>query len=341
MMLVLALPAFAEIEVTNKGTDELVIGGYMVFFGGLRDNDEGTFKQNTDTFRLQNARLAVKGKLPNNFSFKLQGEFAPNSVRLRDGWLQWDNDESTFFVRGGQFKPPYSMSATTGDTALWTTMRPMVVNNLAPGRQIGMAMGGTFDTESEWTWMAGAWNGNGGWNMATDDNDPFVGGARIEYGQRDDFLIGIDAYGGAQGGGNSLTMPVRTDLFQFGAHVAVQWDDHNEDEVNEWLFEAEYLWQEMDPMGGTNDETEADGWWALLGYWFNPMWHGHIMVDHWDPDNDVDDDEFMDFTFGFSYHWTSWLDPKHEKVVFEYVHHDEAGTDFDDDEIRGLWQLTY
>jgi hypothetical protein len=347
LLLVLAVPAFAdEIEVTNNGADSLVIGGYLRFVGWIQDNDEGYMK-NDDSFRLRHARVAVKGSLPNNFSFKVQADFAPDEVTLKDGYLKWNNDEKTFYIMGGQFKVPFSMSETTSSSNLWTIERPMVVGELAPSRQIGMAIGGTFDTETDWNWAAGVWNGNGEWEN-TDDNDPFIVGGRLEYGQRDDFLIGVDVVGGAQGGGSSSES--RHDLMEVGGHVAIQWDDNNEDEVNEWMFEGEYLYREVDPLsgyyldqgeGGSDDTWQSDGWWAQLGYWFNPNWHGHLQVDQYDPDNDYDDDEYTDFTFGFTYAWMGWLDPHHEKVTFEYVHHDEAGTDYDNDEIRGLWQLTF
>jgi hypothetical protein len=343
-LLVLAVPALAdEIEVTNKGADALTIGGYLRFVGWIHDNDEGLMK-NDDSFRLRHARVAFKGQLPNNFSFKIQGDFAPDEVKLTDGYLQWTNDEGTFYVIGGQFLVPFSMSETTSSSKLWTIERPMVVGAIAPSRDVGMAVGGTFDTESDWNWVVGAWNGTGGWEK-TDDNDPFIIGGRLEYGQRDDFLIGLDVAGGSQGGGSSSDP--RTQVLMVGGHVAIQWDDSNEDEVNEWMFEGEYLYQEVDYEGyyltqsSSDDTWESDGWWAMLGYWFNPMWHGHLQVDSYDYDNDVDDNEYTDFTFGFSYHWMSWLDPHHEKVVFEYVHRDEAGDDYDDDILRGLWQLTF
>lgn len=340
MLVVLAVPAFAEVEVMNKGADDITIGGYLRFVGWIWDNDEGLMKNN-DSFSLEDARIAVKGNLPNNFSFKIQGDFAPDEVKLKDGYLKWTNDEKTFYILGGQFFVPFSMSETTSTTKLWTIDRPMVVGALAPGRDIGMAVGGTFDTESDWNWVVGAWNGTGGWSEATDDNDPFIVGGRLEYGQRDDFLIGLDVTGGAQGGGSSSDY--RYDLLLVGGHVAIQWDDNNEDEVNEWMFEGEYLYREIDDSYSyEGDETwESDGWWAMIGYWFNPMWHGHLQVDSYDSNNDIDDNEYTDFTFGFSYHWMSWLDPHHEKVVFEYIHRDEAGDDYDDDILQALWQLTY
>jgi hypothetical protein len=339
MVFVLAVPAFAdEIEVINNGADELTIGGYLRFVGWIQDNDEGYMK-NDDSFRVRHARVAVKGMLPNNFSFKIQGDFAPDEVRLKDGYIKWDNDENTFYIMGGQFKVPFSMSETTSSSKLWTIDRPMVVNEFAPSRQIGMALGGAFDTESDFNWMVGTWNGNGEW-VESDNNDPFMVGGRLEYGQRDDFLVGVDAYGGADHGGSSPWY--REDLLLVGGHVAAQWADDNDDEVNEWMFEGEYLYREIDYNEYEGDDTEeSDGWWALVGYWFNPMWHGHLQVDMWDPNNDVDDDEYTDFTVGFTYSWMGWLDPHHEKVTFEYVHHDEAGDDYDDDEIRGLWQITY
>jgi len=345
MLFVLAVPAFAEVEVMNKGTDEITLGGYFRFVGWVQDNDEGYMK-NDDSFRVRHARVAVKGKLPNNFSFKIQGDFAPDEVKLTDGYLMWNNDENTFYIMGGQFLVPWSMSSTTSSSKLWTIENPRVVKNLGLGRDIGMAVGGTFDTETDWNWILACVNGTGGWSEKTDDNDPFLVAGRLEYGQRDDFLIGLDVVGGAQGGGSSSDY--RYDLLQVGGHVAIQWDDNNEDEVNEWMFEGEYLYREIDDNNGyyltqegSDDTWESDGWWAMLGYWFNPMWHGHVQVDMYDPDNDYDDDEYTDFTLGFSYHWMTWLDPHHEKVVFEYVHHDEAGDDYDNDVIQALWQLTY
>jgi hypothetical protein len=348
LMLITARAAEASVEVINKNSNELAIGGYFRFVGWVRDNDEGA-KKNNDSFRVRHARIALKGKMPNNFSYKIQGDFAPNSTKLKDGYIKWDNDDKTFYIMAGQLKVPYSMSITTSSSSIVTIERPRAVKEMGPDRDIGVLMGGTMDTESDFNWMLGAFNGNtdddfpfldGSWSKS-DDNDPFLVGGRLEYGDADDFLIGVDAASGALGGGSSGEE--RYTLTLVGGHVSVGWGDDNEDEVNEWGFQGEYLWGELDPNDSSEyDEThEYDGWWALVSMWFNENWRGHVQVDMFDPNNDVDDDEYTDFTLGFSYHWMGWLHPDNEKFVIEYVHHDEAGDDIDDDEIRALWQVKY
>ena len=347
LVLCTALPALASTDVTNKNSDSLQIGGYFRFVGWVRDNDEGT-KKNNDSFRVRHARVALKGKMPNNFSYKIQGDFAPSTVKLKDGYLKWNNDEKTFYIMGGQFIVPYSYSMTTSSSGLITVERPQAPVEMGPDRDIGIMIGGNFDTESDFTWALSATNGNtdddypfvdGGWSKK-DDNDPFMVAGRLEYGDKDDFLIGIDAAGSAIGGGSSGEQRLQQTLV--GGHVVVGWDDDNEDEVNRWGFQGEYLWGELDMDDSEYDEAhEYDGWWALVSMWFDENWRGHVMVDQFDPNNDVDDDERMDFTLGISFHWMGWTKPDNEKFVIEYVHHDEAGTDIDDDEIRALWQLKY
>ena len=108
-----------------------------------------------DTFHLRTARIGLKGKLTKHFDWEIEREITEDDEGKvifgdwKDVNLEW-NTFDAFSVRGGRFKIPFGLEATTGVSDLDFAYRALGSTQIAPARDRGvMAFGdlGHFNFE--------------------------------------------------------------------------------------------------------------------------------------------------------------------------------------------------
>jgi phosphate-selective porin OprO/OprP len=108
-----------------------------------------------DTFHLRTARVGLKGKLTKHFDWEIEREITEDDDGKvifgdwKDVNIEW-NTFDAFAVRGGRFKIPFGLEATTGISDLDFAYRALGSTQIAPARDRGvMALGdlGHFNYE--------------------------------------------------------------------------------------------------------------------------------------------------------------------------------------------------
>jgi len=158
-----------------------------------------------DGFSIRRARLQIHGEVVDDWKYGIQisadgAENADNidpalpdyrllkdevGVKLQDAYITYD-PMPYFNVTGGQFKSRFSPSYLGAGPLLPLCERPLVVDKLAPKRDIGVsiesAKKGEFDSRGDGAkiydepvfYALGLYNGNGMNNLRNDNNDFMV-----------------------------------------------------------------------------------------------------------------------------------------------------------------------
>jgi len=210
---------------------------------------QGRFQSIGDSalFLLRRARLGAEGNLTTWATYKLQAELrtggtgaTATTVGATDLYLglahgQWSG-------RVGQFKTPFSRELLQGDDQGELPERSVVVDSLAPSRDVGFM--------AEWTRVrrltvqGGVFNGEG-FNRAQNRDK------RMLYVGRAVFVVvrGVEVGGAAAAFSDSTRWDVELALERGG-----------------WFARAEYLRQDR-----RTPADHRDGWYALTTYTFRPQ----------------------------------------------------------------------
>jgi phosphate-selective porin OprO/OprP len=89
-------------------------------------------------------RVGVKGELGSRVAFEVERELGDDEDPWRDVYLNLKASD-LFEVRGGRFRIPFSLDATTGSTTHDFTFRSLAARTLAFGRDIGVMAHGRTD----------------------------------------------------------------------------------------------------------------------------------------------------------------------------------------------------
>lgn len=135
------------IAPARKRDRELKVGGRVLFrFSQTQDLTEAGGKSiygdPGNGFTVRKARLFVKGKVSDDFKYKIQiraDRGAP--VELWDAYVVYKPSELPISVKLGQFKVPLSLSYLKSGTELSLPERPLAVNKIAPvWRDVGVEL---------------------------------------------------------------------------------------------------------------------------------------------------------------------------------------------------------
>jgi len=127
-----------------------------VTFGGRLQLDYTFF--NNDKFQFDNGgemrrgRLFVKGKLSNDWEYKVEYDFAPDDPELKDGYLRYGGFDNTR-IWGGNFKQPSSLEQLTSANFM-TFLERAVAVGVTEGRRMGVGYQRWGD---KFTWMSSAY----------------------------------------------------------------------------------------------------------------------------------------------------------------------------------------
>ncbi|TMM46522.1 OprO/OprP family phosphate-selective porin [Colwellia ponticola] len=123
-----------EKRASTSWVNNLIIGAFIQadarYFG-----DDGT---GTDTFLIRRARIDVRGKINDNFSFRVLPEFGDDkNGELLDAYVDWKTGDSAS-LRIGKFKSPLGLERVQSGSRLLFLERGLT-DNLVPNRDAGIA----------------------------------------------------------------------------------------------------------------------------------------------------------------------------------------------------------
>lgn len=152
----------------------------------------------SDGFLLYDARLGLRGEVGFLFDYELGLEFnrQAESVDLLDASLSFPIGHSEVRVDVGGFQAPVGRDATADKALLGTAERSQLALALAPGRQVGVQVGGQA-ADTRLNWAIGLFNGNGlRWE---NDDDSFLFAGRLVFNNVgdleffEDFVVEVGA----------------------------------------------------------------------------------------------------------------------------------------------------
>ena len=92
---------------------------------------------------FRRARLALSGKLPQNWSFKLEYDF--NNSEITDNFLKYTGFGDKLGIQAGGFKPPFGMNNLTSSKDIVAPQRNILNQTLAESEETGVALYGRGD----------------------------------------------------------------------------------------------------------------------------------------------------------------------------------------------------
>lgn len=139
------------IETADKKSKILLRGRFHGDFKAyLGDNPQN------DSFFVRRARLALAGRLYENYAFRIEAEFGKGGARLNDAFLNLQYYKPVQFIFG-QFKVPFSMEEMHSDNWIDFTERS-IANKISPSRDIGMMLHGGIGGQALY-YQLGLFNG--------------------------------------------------------------------------------------------------------------------------------------------------------------------------------------
>ncbi|MFB6247142.1 MAG: porin [Salinibacter sp.] len=218
-----------------------VAGGGTLTVGGLLQADAYLGGPQGDRFRARSARVRLGGQI-DQLQYVVQTDFSSPSVLL-DAFARLPLTDRVR-VTAGLFKTPFSGEFLTPRPDILFAERARAVNNVAPNRQAGVALGATL-LPDRLSATVGAFNGTRG--LRPNDNDLFlyvgrldgqvpVGNGRLEVGTNVGYSIDDDV---------DLSGLNRPDFagtrFLFGVDARL--------EIDRWFVAGEFDTAELDPRG--------------------------------------------------------------------------------------------
>jgi hypothetical protein len=223
----------------------LRLGAYAQVYAAAWDED-------TDTFSLRRARIALSGELVKNLRFRLNFDVV-KSPALLDAEVEFEPSKIVG-LKFGQFRLPFSLESFTSTSDLDMVNRSIVVDTLAPGRDngssgrdIGLAFFGNY---SVLEYMFGLFNGAG--INKTDTNDHKDWSGRVILRPVKFLSVGGSLYRGMQSASPSVPL-VRRD--KEGLEAALT--------VKGFSIKSEYIHAQ-------DDIVSKAGWYAQAGLFALP-----------------------------------------------------------------------
>lgn len=134
--------------------------------------DFRTFEEEVDEddgFEMNRRRIGIQGTFLKAFEYEVERELRRDNV-WRDVFVNFRHFDN-FQVRGGKFKMPFSLEQLTGPTDLDFIYRTNLVENLSPGREIGVSLHGQFHRRA-FGYEVGVFDGDGEDENARGDRNP-------------------------------------------------------------------------------------------------------------------------------------------------------------------------
>jgi len=302
---------------------------YSYFMNG-KDSDGKSLDENS--FNFNRARFGLVGSIPYDISYyffvevsPFKGTTSPAYAQLLDAFVTYTRFGKYAKISIGQFKAPISLEQNTPCHGLTTIYRSDVVGQLAgPQRDIGLMILGGNDT-TLLRYSVAVMNGVG--KGVYDDNtgkdivgrllihpfEPLVFGGSFRAGQR-----------------NPTDLNERqNDILRIAGELKF--------EMNNFVLQGEYIYGQdklysaarVPIYGGCGGivgfQTKQAGTYTKGGYWvmasYKTSWNLEPVVkyDTYDPDFNLDNDWYSNFTVGFNYFLNDWT-----RIQLNYIKKMEA-----------------
>ncbi|MBT8259565.1 MAG: OprO/OprP family phosphate-selective porin [Bacteroidia bacterium] len=294
--------------------------------------------ENDSQFDFRRARVGVRGKIIDDFSYYMMIEASPfinlggsgSDAFLLDAFVTW-NKYNWYRVSLGSFKEPFSLELATACHSLITVQRSIVVDQLiAPQRDYGiMLLGGNQFTK--FTYAISLMNGRG--IGVSDDNrkKDFVG--RATYKVTDFLTLGASfRYG--------YPIPNNDDDFRRTVGGEFKLD------LNNFHFQGEYIYDEgayfLGAAGGCGVTPvslgeKRDG--AYIMAYYDTKWNFQpvLKYEYFDADLDMKDLAYQEMmTIGFNYFFSDKV-----RVQVNYQARIETVNSVDNDVLIGQVQVRF
>ena len=241
----------SESVVSAGVNDEVPVVTSTPKFSGFIINNFLYKEGEGSSFNVRHLVMGLSGDLGSNFDYKVQLAFT-GTPKVQDAYGRLKFSDA-FNVQFGQFKLPFSLENAISPTALETFDNSLPISTFCGGRDIGVALYGSFGDEKVAEYSVGVFNGSGTNKADADKYKDYVG--RL--------IINTPLDGLAVSGSFHLGNPEEN-----GARVAYNRFAAGFKYDSETLFSrAEYLW-------GSDNSAEASGGYGLLGYKFTPRFYG-------------------------------------------------------------------
>lgn len=100
-----------------------------------------------DGFRARRARIGLSGKIDDDWSFKIEYDFAENSASAKDAYLRYSGLEAGN-ITVGHFKVPFGLEELTSSNSVTLIERSLPTTTFAQSRRLGVS----YNTSGEnWT----------------------------------------------------------------------------------------------------------------------------------------------------------------------------------------------
>ncbi len=295
-----------------RSAGEIRLGGYVQAQAEFGDPGDArwTGLSSNDRFYVRRARLAVYGSFLEDFTYRLEGDFAGAlgqqtglRAQLTDGWASY-NPLDFLNVRLGQFFPTFGWEKRLSPVLEQSVELSLATDRLLPDRQLGVqASGGVLDNRLRY--YLGLFNGNN-MNNNFNDNEAFQVVPRIEgtawkgkIANRDSFVnVGISAFTSDD---NAVAVAPEYGFagntfagyrYALGADAQIRIGP-----VDLWF---EQMMIQHDPAGSRPDFTTYGGY-AQATYLITPKIQALAKYEYYDPDDDVDGDWTTTGTLGLAY----------------------------------------
>lgn len=270
----------------------LKLGGRIQLRFAAQQNDPQT-SGSEDSFRVRRARLSADGTFIEDVDFHLEVDVS-RSAALEKAEIRILKVPQAN-VTLGQFKLPFSMENLTSGKRLDMVERTQVVTALAPGKDIGIMVGGQFFFK-RFSYRAAMANGNGK-NNQTNDNDQFIYVLRLEGTPIQRLSLGNQDLTVAVGvnGAYSRDSAVRADTI-FGVKKAIGVTTEGARklagtdlsmQLGRLSLKTEYLWGEFKPYLNGKRLIRTDGYYIQGGWYLTQKLQALARYEAFDPDKDV------------------------------------------------------
>lgn len=213
-------------------------------------------------FMIRRARLAATGYFQKNFRYMIYARFDKGKAELNEAFLE-SRHLSFARIRIGQFKVPFSLYNLTSSSQIRFVNRPLVVENLSPGYDIGaMVFGNVLDERIEYA--IGIFNGEGQNNKEINDQKDLIGRLVVCPFRANENEYINNLYIGFSSSYSPQKQPFQTSVYETGtgqifysrSDSLLQWNGRTRLGFDmEWIVKkaslrAEYLQQKYNIEGG-------------------------------------------------------------------------------------------
>jgi len=265
---------------SSDGEYRANIGACAHFDGRFPFN--GPSKSN-DQFLFRRVRLYLEGYLARYYEFKVEADIGAAAAKFTDVFVNWHYFDE-FQVKAGQFKVPFSVEELTSENTT-RFIEKSVVDAFAPGRRLGVMVGGKPDGSGLLDYGVGMFNGRQPGSFMPAGRLVLDLASRQELGLLHNFSIGanaaLDHDAGAVIGGDKFETGMKTKFFEYAKGAKGDTTDSVYSNGNRLLqgadlsfwrgpfgFITEYVVSEQNlaKAGSLPEKIKNQGWYAQASY---------------------------------------------------------------------------